>query len=150
MQTCSSICCLTTLKQALYLCEQDADAKSFVFYEFMRTPGQYEDFYRRVQAEPGVFFTRGEIADVKRAIDKLNQARNDMIEKVDDAISESIASSGISAEDAPINTETPGSAIDRLSIMSLRLFHYAEQLDRDDADDGCVPARPATRQKRIR
>lgn len=79
--------------------------------------------------------TDEEIANVKRAIDKLNQARNDMIEKVDDALTEVLQAAGVSGDDnAPINTETPGSAIDRLSIMSLRLYHYREQLERSDAD----------------
>ncbi|UCC45315.1 MAG: hydrogenase iron-sulfur subunit [Candidatus Zixiibacteriota bacterium] len=63
---CSSICCLTALKQALYLREQSDDAKAYIFYEFMRSPGHYEDFYRRVQEDPGVFFTRGEISEVVR------------------------------------------------------------------------------------
>lgn len=63
---CSSICCLTSLKQALYLQQLHEDAKAYIFYEFLRTPGQYEDFYRRVQEEPGVFFTRGEVTDVVR------------------------------------------------------------------------------------
>jgi len=63
---CSSICCLTSLKQALYLRESDDDAKAYIFYEFIRTPGQYEDFYRRVQKDPGVFLTRGEVVDVTR------------------------------------------------------------------------------------
>ncbi|WDQ17720.1 DUF4254 domain-containing protein [Rhodopirellula sp. P2] len=77
--------------------------------------------------------TDARIAEVKRSIDRLNQQRNDWIEKLDDAITESIQQSGVAIpEDAPINTETPGSAIDRLSIMSLRLFHYAEQLQRQD------------------
>ncbi|MDM4019016.1 DUF4254 domain-containing protein [Roseiconus lacunae] len=75
------------------------------------------------------------IAEVKRAIDKLNQARNDMIEKLDDAITALLERLHIRpADDAPVNTETAGSAIDRLSIMSLRLYHYREQLDRADAD----------------
>ncbi|TWT83219.1 hypothetical protein CA13_46820 [Planctomycetes bacterium CA13] len=79
--------------------------------------------------------TDSEIANVKRAIDRLNQARNDMIEKLDDAITEMLCDAGIAlAQSKPINTETPGSAIDRLSIMSLRLFHYGEQLEREDAD----------------
>lgn len=79
--------------------------------------------------------TDQQIANVKRSIDKLNQARNDMIEKVDDAITECLCDAGIQAEvDAPINTETAGSAIDRLSIMSLRLYHYNEQLERADVD----------------
>ena len=80
--------------------------------------------------------TDQEIADVKRAIDKLNQARNDMIEQVDDAITRCLTEQGVVASDgAPINTETAGSAIDRLSIMSLRLYHYREQLEREDVDE---------------
>ncbi len=76
-----------------------------------------------------------EIANVKRAIDKLNQARNDMIEKVDDAITELLCQAGVMpAADSTINTETAGNAIDRLSIMALRLYHYREQFERDDID----------------
>jgi len=63
---CSSICCLTTLKQALYLRESDDNSQAFIFYEFIRTPGQFEDFYRRVQEDPGVFLTRGEVTGVSR------------------------------------------------------------------------------------
>ncbi len=79
--------------------------------------------------------TDHEIATVKRAIDGFNQSRNDMIEKVDDALTKVLCDQGVPASDGPINTETPGSAIDRLSIMSLRLYHYREQADRQDADD---------------
>jgi len=61
---CSSICCLNTLKQALYLREGDEETKAYIFYEFMRTPGQLEDFYRRVQEDPGVFLTRAQVTDV--------------------------------------------------------------------------------------
>ncbi len=61
---CSSICCLTSLKQALYLREDDQDAKAYIFYEFMRTPGLYEDFYRRVQEDEGIFLTKGTVVDV--------------------------------------------------------------------------------------
>jgi quinone-modifying oxidoreductase subunit QmoB len=66
---CSSICCMTSLKQALYLREADSDAKAYIFYEFIRTPGQYEDFYRRVQEDPGVFLTRANVTDVTRGDD---------------------------------------------------------------------------------
>ena len=75
-----------------------------------------------------------EIADVKRRIDRLNQQRNDLIESVDDEIALRIAGQKVS-ENAPLNTETPGSAIDRLSIMALRLFHYQEQAERPGVDD---------------
>jgi quinone-modifying oxidoreductase subunit QmoB len=63
---CSSICCLTALKQAKYLREAHEDGKAYIFYEFMRTPGHYEDFYRSVQEDPGVFMTRGDVQSVTR------------------------------------------------------------------------------------
>ncbi|RJP30749.1 MAG: hydrogenase iron-sulfur subunit [Candidatus Omnitrophota bacterium] len=67
---CSSIIDLTALKQALYVREQDRGAKAFVFYDHIRTPGQYEDFYKRVQQDPGVFLTKGEVVSVVEKEDK--------------------------------------------------------------------------------
>ncbi len=73
------------------------------------------------------------IAAAKRAIDGYNQQRNDWIEKLDDAITDEIELRGISpGRDAPINSETPGSVIDRLSILALRIYHLEEQLERTD------------------
>jgi hypothetical protein len=78
--------------------------------------------------------TDGQIAQVKRAIDRYNQARNDAIEKVDDWLIEELARRGIAAAPgAPAATETPGAAIDRLSILELRRYHMREQIDRADA-----------------
>ena len=78
--------------------------------------------------------TDTKIAAVKRAIDGYNQARNDAIEKVDDWLIEELSRRGVTAAaDAPAATETPGAAIDRLSILELRRFHMREQLEREDA-----------------
>src|SRR6476620_9498536 len=78
--------------------------------------------------------TDTEIAQVKRAIDKLNQQRNDWIEKLDDWITEELGRRGVAAAaNAPQNTETMGSTIDRLSILALRIYHLIEQRDRTDA-----------------
>ena len=78
--------------------------------------------------------TESEIAEVKRAIDRYNQKRNDWIEKIDDQIAEQLANAQVSPETgARSNTETPGSAIDRLSIMALRIYHLREQLLRSDS-----------------
>jgi hypothetical protein len=74
------------------------------------------------------------IAAVKRSIDRYNQQRNDWIEKIDEALIDLLAAEGVLPRaGARLNTETPGSATDRLSIMSLRIYHFQEQLDRDDA-----------------
>lgn len=75
-----------------------------------------------------------EIARVKRSIDRYNQQRNDAIEQLDDWISAKLEERNIdAAPDARLNSETAGSAIDRLSILALRIYHLEEQVRRTDA-----------------
>jgi Protein of unknown function (DUF4254) len=77
-----------------------------------------------------------QIAAVKRAIDGYNQQRNDWIEKIDEALMQRLAAAGVLPRpDARLYTETPGSSIDRLSIMALRIYHFQEQLQRVDVDE---------------
>ena len=76
------------------------------------------------------------VAQVKRAIDNYNQTRNDWIEKIDDWITEQLTANGVEPDSsAKLNTETPGSVIDRLSILSLRIYHLEEQARRTDVTD---------------
>jgi len=61
----SAVIDLTSLKQALYLREQNAEGKAYIFYDFFRAPGQYEDFYRTAQEDPGLFMTKGRVTGVE-------------------------------------------------------------------------------------
>jgi len=54
---CSTVCCITALKQAIQVKEQNPDAGVFIVFKEMRTPGQAEDLYRKAQ-EAGVIFIR--------------------------------------------------------------------------------------------
>jgi seryl-tRNA synthetase len=76
--------------------------------------------------------TDADIAQVKRTIDRINQRRNDQIEAVDDLLLRSLPPMSAGA---PLHSETPGMIIDRLSILSLKIFHMREQADRTDVDD---------------
>ncbi|MEJ2670862.1 MAG: FAD-dependent oxidoreductase, partial [Deltaproteobacteria bacterium] len=61
---CSAFCCTASLKQALYVREQNPDATAMILYKDIRTPGQTELFYKHVQSDPGVMLTKAEIAGV--------------------------------------------------------------------------------------
>ena len=89
-----------------------------------------EDIARSPDADDAV------IARVKRAIDGFNQQRNDWIENVDDHLARMIEERKVKVDEvARINTETPGSVIDRLSILALRIYHLKEQLERTNVDE---------------
>lgn len=77
------------------------------------------------------------IARVKRAIDGLNQKRNDSIEQIDFSLLRETERRGIHPRPgASFNTETPGGAVDRLSILALRIYHMRQEAARRGADAG--------------
>ncbi len=70
---------------------------------------------------------------IKRMIDKSNQDRTDLVELIDDYYFEEFKNTKPNT-DAFIATETPAWAIDRLSILNLKVYHMREEAERKDAD----------------
>ncbi|HNS96560.1 MAG TPA: FAD-dependent oxidoreductase [Polyangiaceae bacterium] len=61
---CSAVCCRTSLKQARVIRELYPDTGVTLLYKDVRTPGQYELFYKNAQDDPGVFLVKGEVTGV--------------------------------------------------------------------------------------
>ncbi len=70
------------------------------------------------------------IAAVKHEIDRINQHRNDLMEQIDNLL---FTAAGEQNESAPLHSETPGMVLDRLSILALKLYHTAEESERQTA-----------------
>ena len=77
-----------------------------------------------------------EIADVKRRIDRTNQLRNDLVEELDRAMQRWLEERGLPNPAAPLQSESPGLIIDRLSILALKVYHTREETERKDASPG--------------
>lgn len=72
--------------------------------------------------------------NLKRRIDRSNQVRCDMVEYIDSYLLDKYKDI-VPAADARINTETPAWAIDRLSILALKIYHMRAEVERDDVDE---------------
>lgn len=74
-----------------------------------------------------------EALQLKRRIDRSNQDRTDLVEEIDSYFRK-VYSEVTPLPEARLNTESPAWAVDRLSILALKIWHMKEQVDREDAD----------------
>lgn len=88
----------------------------------------FEDIIRDPNIDPK------EALVLKRKIDKSNQDRTDLVEQIDTYFRE-VYKDVKPLADATINTESPAWAVDRLSILALKIYHMKEQTERKDADE---------------
>ena len=87
----------------------------------------YEDIIRDPHIDPV------EALALKRRIDRSNQDRTDLVEEIDSYFRQLY--SGVEVlPDARLNTESPAWAVDRLSILALKIYHMKDQVERKDAE----------------
>ncbi|MFI3320762.1 MAG: DUF4254 domain-containing protein [Rikenellaceae bacterium] len=87
-----------------------------------------EDIIRDPEIDPA------EALLIKRRIDASNQVRTDMVEYIDSYMLDKYKDIKI-LEGARVNTETPAWAVDRLSILALKIYHMNAETERTDVDD---------------
>ncbi|WP_321478891.1 DUF4254 domain-containing protein [uncultured Bacteroides sp.] len=88
----------------------------------------FEDIIRDPLIDPVEALT------LKRRIDKSNQDRTDLVELIDSYFLDQYKSVMVNA-DATINTESPAWAIDRLSILALKIYHMHQEVERTDTNE---------------
>ncbi|MGW8194894.1 MAG: NAD(P)-binding protein [Desulforhopalus sp.] len=93
LEYCSHICCMATFKQMTYVREQYPDAKIYVFYIDLRTPGKYEKFREARMADENATFIKGKVAEITPEADggvtvvaENAQTAEKIIQKVDLAV----------------------------------------------------------------
>ncbi len=106
------------------------EVKSIEYYLYLKNwidtvQWHFEDIIRDPQIDPV------EALALKRRIDKSNQDRTDLVELIDSYFLDEYKDVKIQA-DAVINTESPAWAVDRLSILALKIYHMQQEVDRTD------------------
>ncbi|MFV0436977.1 MAG: hydrogenase iron-sulfur subunit [Desulfopila sp.] len=76
---CNSVTSMVALKQAQYVCQDNAEGKAYILYQHMRTPGHMELFYKKAQQNDGIFMTKGNVVEVRENGGKLNVAVEDTL-----------------------------------------------------------------------
>lgn len=88
----------------------------------------FEDLIRDPHIDPL------EALQLKRRIDQSNQDRTDLVEQIDSYFRQYYSDVKV-LDNATINTESPAWAIDRLSILALKIYHMKEQAERTDTSE---------------
>ncbi len=108
------------------------EVKSIEFYLYLKNwidavQWHLEDIIRNPAIDPV------EAVAIKRRIDKSNQDRTDLVELIDSFFLDKYKEAKV-LPDATINTESPAWAVDRLSILILKIYHMQQEVNRPDAD----------------
>ena len=116
------------------LMDQDSMAHGFAETILAQHQANY-DLWHVEDAARALSASDSDVVAAKRLIDITNQRRNDLTEQIDELLLASLPAHP-SREGAPLHSETPGLIIDRLSILSLKLYHTREEIYRPGAPAG--------------
>ena len=113
LKYCSGVCCMASLKQARYVREQYPDARIYIFYIDIRSPGRLEDFYLAMQKDEKLQLVKGKVAKITEGA-----AGGDLVVEAEDTLSGDLISqevnlvvlaTGMVPVDAAVRIEPDGS-----------------------------------------
>lgn len=135
---CSYICCLASLKHAMYIREQYPDSKITIYYIDIRTPGLYEPrFYWKIKEDPNVTFIKGKVAGITEG------AGGDVVLEVEDIYAGAkkkgtfdmvVLATGMEVKGAKFGTDVPFSADGLVDDAALKKGMYAVGTMKSPAD----------------
>jgi quinone-modifying oxidoreductase subunit QmoA len=135
---CSYICCLASLKHAMYIREQYPDSKITIYYIDIRTPGLYEPrFYWKIKEDPNVTFIKGKVAGIAEG------AGGDVVVEVEDIYAGGkkkatfdmvVLATGMEVKGAKFGTDVPFSADGLVDDVALKKGMYAVGTMKSPAD----------------
>jgi quinone-modifying oxidoreductase subunit QmoB len=76
---CNSVTSMVALKQAQYVCGDNAEGRAYILYQHMRTPGHMELYYKAAQNTDGIFLTKGNVMNVAENGGKLTVSVEDTL-----------------------------------------------------------------------
>ena len=79
---CSAICCMASLKQAMYLRDKNPESSPVIFYIDLRTPGRYENFLNKVKSDEKIKFNKGVVGKISE-----DHETGDLLLDVEDMLS---------------------------------------------------------------
>ena len=116
LEYCSHVCCMATFKQMTYVRKQYPEAKMYVFYIDLRTPGKYEKFREALMADKNAFFIKGKVAQINPEADggvtvvAENALTGDKVyQKVDMAVLATGMQPSLAVQGAPVALNLDGS-----------------------------------------
>lgn len=141
---CSDVCCMVSIKQALFIKEANPESEVYIFYNDIRTPGEYEELYQKAR-QSGVIFIKGTPSELKQGEPKkINFSVFDTVagERLDITSDMVVLATGMKPSQGNIDLKDKiGIVLNKNNFMESHLQCYPQDTQREGIfSSGCCRA----------